>query len=228
MSLFIAEPLCLHPTRTDEAEHDACSVHSSLWNRWIRNQTTETLLVEITQGDQRYVLTVDSPHNGEHTTIYVPSRIFAGLQGPEVYMNLMNELPPVATNIVLQPLDTELYHCDIAGAVSELLSHWNVLQKHTTLSVPCPELGGYCVDVFVQETEPADCVLLRGEVPLNLTEPLLTVPEWVAPAPAPAPRPPTPIPNEPEAFLPMFTPQEQLPKNGFIPFSGTGRRLGDH
>jgi hypothetical protein len=234
MSLFTAEPLCLHPTRTDDAEHDACSVHSSLWNLWISSQTIETLLVEVIQDDQRFVLTVDSPHTGDEKTIYLPSRIFTGLQGQEVHVNRITELPPVATNIVLQPLDTELYHCDIAGAVSEFLSHWNVLQKHTTLSVPCPELGGYCVDVFVQETEPADCVLLRGEVPLNLAESLLTVPEWTVPEPV-VPRPPTPIPNEPEAFLPIpwgGAVQQRPPTRGgrdrhaFIPFSGEGRRLG--
>lgn len=227
MSLFTAEPLCLHPTRTDEQEHDVCSVHSNLWNRWISSQTIETLLVEVSQGDQRFVLTVDSPHTGDSTTIYIPSRIFTGLQGPHVEMKLRTELPPIATNIVLQPLDTELYHCDIAGAVSQFLSHWNVLQKHTTLSVPCPELGGYCVDIFVQETEPADCVLLRGEVPLNLAESLLTVPEWSTPVPThvPTERPDTPIPNEPEAFLPMHPPQP-FSRGGFIPFSGTGNRLG--
>jgi hypothetical protein len=194
--------------------------------------------VEVIQGEQRFVLTVDSPHTGETDILYVPSRVFTELIGTQVEVNLLTELPPIATNIVLQPLDTELYHCDIAGAVSEYLSHWNVLQKHTTLSVPCPELGGYSVDVFVQETEPADYVLLRGEVPMNLAESLLTVPEWVTPVvlpPAPpAMKPPTPIPNEPEVFLPIpwgGTHQQQPPpaprgKNGFVPFSGTGRRLG--
>lgn len=228
MPLFIAEPLCLHPTRTEDADHDKCSIHSDLWNIWISNQSTETLLVEIIQGEERFVLTVDSPHNGGTHTIYIPSRIFTILPTHEVTVNRLTELPPIATNIVLQPLDTELYHCDIAGAVSEFLSHWNVLQKYTTLSVPCPELGGYCVDVFVQETEPADCVLLRGEVPLNLSESLLTVPEWIVPEPV-VPRPPTPIPSEPDMFLPIYPPQSapvSRGKSAFIPFSGTGNRLG--
>jgi hypothetical protein len=234
MALFHAEPLCLHPTRTDDRDHDRCSVHQNLWNLWIRTQTTDTLLVEVIQGEQRHVLTVDSPHNEEPNTIYLPTRIYTELTSQEVTMNRLTEDPPIATNIVLQPLDTELYHCDIAAAVSEYLSHWNVLQKHTTLSVPCPELGGYPVDVFVQETEPADCVLLRGDVPLNLAESLLTVPEWTAPPPPqPAPRPPTPIPDEPEAFLPIpwgGATQQPPPvprgKPTFTPFSGTGHRLG--
>ncbi len=232
MSLFHAEPLCLHPTRTDDQDHDRCSVHQDLWNLWIRTQTTDTLLVEVIQDEGRHVLTVDSPHNEEPNTIYLPTRIYTELVAQEVTVNRLTEDPPIATNIVLQPLDTELYHCDIAAAVSEYLSHWNVLQKHMTLSVPCPELGGYPVDVFVQTTEPADCVLLRGDVPLNLAESLLTVPEWVAPPPPPpAPeRPPTPIPEEPEAFLPIpmnFPPRpETRGKAAFTPFSGTGHRLG--
>lgn len=238
MSLFHAEPLCLHPTRTDDADHDKCSIHSEHWGTWIANQTVETLLVEVCQGDQRFVLTVDSPHHGEPDTIYIPSRIFTGLTSQTVTVRQLTELPPIATNIVLQPLDTELYHCDIATAVSDYLSHWNVLQKHTTLTVPCMELGGYPVDVFVQEIEPADCVLLRGEVPLNLAEPLLTIPEWVQPPPEPTPvaRPPTPIPDEPEAFLPIpwgGAHQHPVPpqprgrgKPSFVPFSGTGHRLG--
>jgi hypothetical protein len=237
MSLFHAQPLCLHPTRTGDRDYDHCSVHQDLWSRWITNQTTETLLVEVIQDEQRYVLTVDCPHDEEPNVIYLPSSIYISLTSQEVTVNRLTEDPPIATNIVLQPLDTELYHCDIATAVSDYLSHWNVLQKHTTLSVPCPELGGYPVDVFVQTTEPADCVLLRGEVPLNLAESLLTVPEWIPPTPTPPPteRPPTPIPNEPEAFLPIpwggaVQQQQSRPptrgKPAFVPFSGTGHRLG--
>jgi hypothetical protein len=142
-------------------------------------------------------------------------------------ITVVKTMPPLATKIVLQPLDNELYHCDIATAVSKYLSEWQVLTVWTTLTVPCEELGGFPVDIFVQSIEPANIVLLRGEVPLELAEPIESVAEWTRPS----------LPHhihtqqdeepEEEALVNFIQPVETTQQSSkFIPFSGTGYRLG--
>lgn len=157
-----------------------------------------------------------------------------------ILVKLLSEMPPLATKITLQPLDNELYHCDIATAVSEHLSKWSVLTKNVTLTVPLKELGGYLVDIFVKDIEPAETVLLRGEVPLELAEPIEAIPEWTAPVPQQE-RPPTPRPEEPSVLspggnlmIPMpipdvsnSRPEKRSRNSTFVPFSGVGRRLCD-
>ena len=104
------------------------------------------------------------------------------------------------------------------------------MSKWTTFTIQCEELGGYPVDIFVKSIEPADIVLLRGEVPLELEEPLETPIEWTTPNP-----PSNPLEqsseivekkNEPfDDMLPFL--EEISQQKTFIPFSGTGNRLGN-
>jgi hypothetical protein len=182
----------------------------------------------VKQFEDPVTLVVSGGHTDDDTVIYLPEALMMGMQQDEYCsIRVVTTLPPVATKVVLQPLDNELYHCDIGAAVSKKLSNWHLLRKNQTLTVECEELGGFPVDVFIKDVEPAETVLLRGEVPLELAEPLEEVVEWTATAaaPAPVPRPPTPTPAPPEDFETMFTPQPQ-PKTGFQAFSGTGHRLG--
>jgi hypothetical protein len=196
-------------------EHDVCVVHKNLWNEWMREETTDVILVKITYDNKEQYLHVYSHHSDDSSIIYIPRWCF-GVEGIEVTMERVLEMPPNATKIILQPLDTELYHCDIATAVSEYLSNWHVLSQGTTITVPCAELGGFLVDVFVKEVEPSSVVLLRGEVPMELAEPLENVVEWE--------RPPTPYPPVPQELEPFDEIPEIAPK-GFVPFSGKGYSL---
>lgn len=226
---------------TDREERDGCLVPRALWTKWTRNQTAEVLLVELKQRDVKHILVVDGHHSQDVNNIYLPQRCMMDFDGEEyILVKLLSEMPPLATKITLQPLDNELYHCDIATAVSEHLSKWSVLTKNVTLTVPLKELGGYLVDIFVKDIEPAETVLLRGEVPLELAEPIEAIPEWTAPVPQQE-RPPTPRPEEPSVLspggnlmIPMpipdvsnSRPEKRSRNSTFVPFSGVGRRLCD-
>jgi hypothetical protein len=71
--------------------------------------------------------------------------------------------------------------------------------------------------LYVKATEPAEIVLLRGEVPLDL------VPLEEPQQPQQIQRPPTPIPAGPESFEDfggMLGAQAPIQSNSFIPFSG--------
>ena len=214
---------------TSTLEKDNCIVPLSIWRDWIELQEDEgqdVLLVELTQGSTTIVLHVESYTTESEDTIFIPNRFQHDLNMNEViFVKLLTEMPPNATRIVLEPLEQTFESFDIATAVSEHLSHWHILSEHTILSVPCPELDGFPIEIYVKEVEPAPIVLLRGEVPLELSSSGLASPPLV-PAPTSSPiefhRQDTPIPEDDDfsSFLPP--PQTQA----YIPFSGYGYRLG--
>ncbi len=227
---------------THVTEKDNCFVPQAMWARWVERQEAEVLLVEVEQEGVKHILCVEGPHRMNTNTIYIPARCLQDFDETDyARVRVVTEMPPQATRIVLQPLDSEIlnYGIDIAAEVGTMLSNWQVLTKHTMLSVPCEELGGLVVELFVKEVEPADTVLLRGEVPLELEEPLIKPPP-LPEVTQPQQRPPTPIPNEPEAFNefiprpptavtavePAYNLRVGPQATGFIPFSGTGYRLG--
>jgi|688.fasta_scaffold385507_1 hypothetical protein len=224
MSLLYAKTIIELSEDTLIAEKDACLIPKNLWSSWIADQTEELLLVTIAQNAVHHTLVVEGYHTEGDDSIYLPMSVFRDLTENNVIVTLQKEMPPQATKILLQPLDNELYHCDIASSVSAYLSNWNILKKNTILTVPCQELGGFEVDVFVKDIEPADLVILRGDVPMELDEPLETVPEWVVPPKQELPQPqelPQELPEEPSPF------EGTQPPRKFVPFSGKGYSLKD-
>jgi hypothetical protein len=152
------------------SERDNCIVPRDLWQGWV-NLDREVLLLEIKQGESRHVFVVEAHHDFSPNTVYIPSRFINDYKRFEIAeMKILSTIPPVASMIKLGILEEEYEGFDIVTAVSEYLSHWNVLTKGSIISVPCPELGGYPVEILVSETKPEDTVLLRGEVPLELEE----------------------------------------------------------
>jgi hypothetical protein len=218
-----------------DKEHDNCIVPKRLWKTWVDQQTAEVLLVEVRQGDTRVILCVEAPQDVSSEHIYIPQRYFPEFEENAISLvTVVTTMPPLATKIELQRVDSELYHNDIAGAASKVLSNWNILKVGTVLMVPCEELGGYYVEVIVKSCEPADIVLLRGEVPLDIAEPLIKGPSWFVNTNQTLPyqpRPPTPIPEEPmqfsdEDFAQLVpTTVSQLGPARFTPFSGKGSSL---
>lgn len=226
------DPFYLQPQRIavlDDAPRggDACALPRRLWERLINQQKTEVLLVSVSQYDREpTLLHVSSPHSGEPDEIYLPEALFVSLDPSEyITVTVVEEMPPLATKITLKPLQPELADgIDLSSAVSEHLLDWHVLKQGTILTVAIQELGNYELDILVGATEPQECVLLRGEVPLELDVPK---PEGIY-------RPPTPRPSSPaklveaeeddyNTLVPIAQPAIQ---SKFTPFSGTGYRLG--
>ena len=207
-------------------QNDLCYLPRHEWLRLIHLDCPDILLVDIRQGDVRRVLTVGDAHD-RGDAVFIPYNCIGAFEeGGDVLIQRYLGPVPIATLITIQPLETELYQCDIAAAVSKVLANMNILHNHTTLRVPCPELDGYIVDVFIKDCEPADIVLLRGECPLEISqnegaeaevasiEPVHPVGVYI-----PANQV-VPIPEISEETI-AFPSQ-----SGFAAFSGTGRRLG--
>jgi hypothetical protein len=168
-----------------------------------------------------HVFTVDSSHNQPRNVVYIPDHYSTELDIDLLYeAELLEELPPVATQITLQILESDFAGIDIATAASEYLSKCNVLKRHSILQIPFPELGDLVIDVFVADTAPEEFVLLRGEVPLEIanSEPVAE-PAQMIPFRQPTPAEPLDF----DAILP----ETHVPKpSGFNAFCGTGHRLG--
>jgi hypothetical protein len=219
MTLYNAQPLIY----LDENIQDTygCIIHRKLWSEWSL-EIADLMLVKITHNDEVYHLHVDSFHDDDEGKIFLPQWCFTLGIYMDVKMERIDIMPPIATKITLQPLDTEIYHCDISSAVSKHLSSWQVLSVGTVLSVPCVELGGFIVDIFVKDIEPASTVLLRGDVPLELEESIETVAEWIKKTTSPLVSSQV-IPSNQELFPEEI--DESSKKVGFVPFSGKGHSL---
>jgi hypothetical protein len=237
---------------------DGILVPKHLWSSWV-NTCTTTMIVRITQNTHQHTATqiccVAGYHEEERNAVYVPNWMFYQLTKSTIgtLEPLWEQLEyeddededkeeslPLATKIVLRPLDNEIYHADIEEELSAFLQNFQTLQKGSTLTVPISKLGDYLVDVFVEDCEPSNEVLLRGDVPLELAEPLETIAEWTGRSDdSTSTSPNTLIPNdepfpEDDILLPIATPQtptqpqtyQTQSTQPFIPFSGSGNRLG--
>lgn len=239
---YFPQPLCFLDTPVEEA--DGCVVPKSTWNRMLQDFDAETILVRVSShaDDKSWILHVHSYHTLDENVLFLPQCHYDELhhQPSDVDIELLEESPPLATKIVLQPIDSSSEGMDIASAVSEYLSSWHVLSAGTMLHVPVQELGGFIVDIVVKEVEPTTAdgyVLLRGEVPLELAEPLIQ-PEPIQRVPTPIPPPLRTINEDTDTNWSSILPQQEntpiVPTKpeakqlkSYIPFGGMGRRLCD-
>ncbi len=141
-----------------------------------------------------------SPVEGEHK-VYAPlsflDRLGASGDGETVDITVLSEEAfPQATKIVLRSFDSAIYNSDVKQEIEYALSNIGVIERHAQLQIPIRDLGGYPVEVFISEVEPADLVLCEGdEVVLEFEEPLDQIQPPVSPE-----RPPTPIPAQASLF----------------------------
>lgn len=214
-------------------------VEKSLWEEAMRNESSRRkfLRIEHPEGFDDWIapigqpVLVDQEHlDDTHKHIYLPLWMidaghFRG-EGEEAVVTLMDEeFFPQATKIVLRVIDSALYNADIKEELERALSAIGVIRQHSTLQIPVQALGGFAVEIFVAETEPANLVLCDGEeVAVEFQEPV----DQIAP-----PRPPTPVPEPPptimtDTMIPdeFLGPAQPSRPMTFQAFQGQGHLLG--
>ena len=161
------------------------------------------MIVEMTNietGGSRFACAAGQFHLETNRALYAPSWILEhlGIHSDEAacIVRPVVESLPQATLIVLQSMDSALYHTDMRALFEERLYTFHVLQKGTSLSVCAPELGGYEMCARVERLEPADAVVLGQEVNVEFLEPEGGVLEFAAQ------RTPTPPPADPALLTP--------------------------
>ena len=221
-----------------DIDNFSIQVDKSLWEEAMRQESTcrKFLRIEHPEGFDDWLAPIGQPvtvedggSNDVSRNLYLPLWMvdaghFTG-EGEDAVVTIMEEDSfPNATKIVLRVIDSAFYNADIKEELERALSAIGVIRQHTTLQIPIEALGGYMVEVFIAETEPANIVLCDGEeVAVEFQEPVDQIAE---------PRPPTPIPqHEPLLFTGgMFS--EEFPANestltaGFRAFQGEGRLVG--
>jgi hypothetical protein len=223
MSLYYPQPTSI----LDEVvpEHDVCVIPRSLWSQWIADQIEDVLLVRVIAGELSWTLYVHSHHDFGNELICLPQWCYDQLANKhtDVEVERLEEMPPHATKIVLEPLEEEMRSVDLATAVSEYLSNRHTITQGMIIPVPIAEIDGYVAHILVKATEPAETVLLRGEVPLELSE----IPQEQGRPQHNAPLLSAPLPSQEESFFdaPMFASPIAPPQKGFVPFGGQGHRL---
>lgn len=172
------------------------------YNKWFDDHPGGLMVLRLESQTElvRYVA-VAGPYNSsiqteEHNDdiIYLPDSIYQEFDNAGSIMlkaDVVYDLEK-ATKIVLKPLDNAAYHQDMRELMESAMNEFPLLQKHTQFSVAVEALGGYMIDIWVEDIEPAELVQLGGEVEVEFTEPLEEIVEFVAPAvpePEPAPEP---------------------------------------
>jgi hypothetical protein len=221
--LLFSEIYC--PTKLSNAF--SAGITETLWREIMQNETAGRSFLRIESNGKDWICPIGQPISEENLddAVFLPSWMTtcAGFQGTgeavSIY-ELEKEAFPEARKLTLRVLDSAFYNSHVKEELERALSHLGVLKKHTLLQIPVNDLGGYEIEVFVANTEPADIVLCEGdEVVVEFEEPV----DQIQP-----PRPPTPIPVEPQPlpdFMhPPMTFQEQT--TGFVPFQGEGYLLG--
>ncbi len=224
--------------QTAERDPFSIPVDEALWREAFTDSQTEgRIFLRLQHQDKEWIgpignpIKSEDPHSDADPRIYMPLWLLdsLGLEGvgePMRYEILTNEAFPNATKIVLRVIDSAFYNSDIREELESALTKLGVLRKHTTLQIPVSRLDNFPVELFVSQLEPADCVLCDGEeVAVEFEEPVDHF--------EPPPRPPTPVPVEPPR-LPDETHDLMVPstppvraRQGFTPFQGEGRLLGD-
>lgn len=216
-----------------EADTDNFSIRVSqrLWEEAIGEELGSRVFLRIVHPDglSDWIAPMGAPVHDEssHPKIYLPLWMMDTAHLSDGLLTrvdiLSEEAFPPATHIVFKVIDSTFYNSDIKLELENALSAIGVIRQHSTLQIPVESLGGYCVDVFISKTEPAEVVLCQGEeVAVEFEEPV----DHVEPSP---PRPPTPAVDRRHAedFHSLLSPGalDQAPV-GFQAFQGAGQTLG--
>jgi hypothetical protein len=156
--------------------------------------------------------------------IYVPIWMIPVDQeiGSEIEVEFLpEEAFPDALRIVLRPLDSAFYNTNAEEELTRALTHIGVLKRGSTVSLNLSELGGYTMEFYIVELEPAEIVLCNGdEVVIEFEE---AIDQWDGR------RPDTPPPPPPELLMPMLPVEEAVVTQpvGNILGGGGVRRMPD-
>jgi hypothetical protein len=215
-------------------------VEKSLWQEAMRSEGSRRkfLRIEHPEGFEDWIAPIGQPVSVEEShledtfrNLYLPLWMidagqFSG-EGQEAVVDILDEdFFPQATKIVLRVIDSAFYNADIKVELERALSAIGVIKQHSTLQIPVEALGGFIIEVFVSETEPANIVLCDGEeVAVEFQEPVDQI--------APPARPLTPIPQPPamvstDGMIPegFLGHSQRDTSRGFQAFQGQGHTIG--
>ncbi len=167
------------------------------YNKWFDDHPGGLMVLQLrSQTDTTRYVAIAGPYDSSiqdernDDIIYLPDSIYQEFENAgslQLAVQVIYELEQ-ATKIVLKPLDNAVYHEDMRDLMESAMNEFPLLQKHTQFSVAIESLGGYMVDIWVENVEPAEIVQLGGEVEVEFVEPLEKIVEYTrvhTPVPVP-------------------------------------------
>jgi hypothetical protein len=192
------------------------TISKDFWNELYENQTGRRFFLRFEREGISKIIAIGSPaedanrRNREHK-VWIPlpflDQLITPGTGEEMNVQVFSEEAfPEATRIVVRSVDSAVYNSDVRAELERAFTQMGILERHQLIEIPIEALGGYPVDIFISEVEPADLVLCQGdEVAVEFEEPV----DAIAPPP---PRPPTPQPPPvPSLMIPEEEPRPSTP-----------------
>jgi len=209
-----------------------------LWSKWMQENTGDTrvfLRIFHPDGQGSFIVALGDPIQGiAENRIYMPSWMLNSNRlegsGESVVVEAFeSDSLPKATRIVLRPIESSFFDADFLPILEKVFSRMGVLQQGKQILVPIEELGGMMAELFVEKTEPGMEVYLDGDdIPLEFEQAVdyrpVPVPPRAATPPLAPLAPMAPMPP----MMPMapIMPMAAIAQGGFVPFQGSGYRLG--
>ena len=173
--MFIAYPITCDPEYND-APNDALSDEIILpldyFHRLIEEFTNENVLYVTllnTHNNKRYFATLGAPHQQSENMIFVPAWILDLLQyntidetGCLTIEKATNEVP-VATNIIIKPLDPLAFDNDLIDCFEKALINLHAIQEHITIPIKLD--NDIIIFAYIEKVEPEPLSrIVSGEV----------------------------------------------------------------
>ena len=168
--MFIAQSLLYYHYYKEEVElSDQIIVPLSLFHRLIGEFEDESVLyVNLihTEYNLRHLVTINTAHDDNTHTIYVPDWILDLLGRSEDPLYQIEKADvsdlPVATNLIIKPLDPSAFDVDLTTYVEQAFMNLHSIQQNITIPI---QIMDQTVYLYIEQVEPAPLSrIVQGEV----------------------------------------------------------------
>jgi hypothetical protein len=165
-NIFIAKSMTFYPDYYEDKCQpisDQVIIPSHSLNIFLDrfNDDEDVFLMKLinTNNNKEVVVSIGIPHYYERDTIFAPQWILdmidctGNCSTPVKLVKLTEELP-LATNIIIKPLDSMAFKVDLVECFQNVLQNLCTLQEGATIPVIIPELGNYEYFAYIDKVEP--------------------------------------------------------------------------
>ena len=166
--MFIVKSLLFYPEfeKKDELS-DEIIIPSYQLHKMIKQYNDNDILyvtMTNTENNESYLVTIGSPHTYDKNTIFAPQWILDIIGCDTVKIKKANIDIPVATKIIIKPLDPIVFQLDTLACFEKAFMNLHSIREGITLPINLPELG-YTIFAYIEKVEPAGISrIVEGEV----------------------------------------------------------------
>jgi len=165
-NIFIAKSMIFYPdyySDNCQSISDQVIIPTHSLNRFIDyyDEDESVFLMKMinTNNDKECIVSIGTPHYYEKDTIYAPQWMLdiigcTGNCDTPIKLIKLDEEIPLATGIIIKPLDALAFKVDLVECFQKVLENLHTLQEGSTIPVTIPELGNYEYLAYIEKVEP--------------------------------------------------------------------------